>query len=119
MTSSAVHVIQTDRADGSSNLLRGDFLSDGRQIPEVPESGFIGNKARRFDQHAHIRGEITVLSELLALHGDRAGGGPEQAADQLEQHRLAGAVSADKADDLAVLDGQAGILQDGFVLEGF
>src|SRR5579883_2751199 len=41
---------------------------------------------------------------ILAVEGDRAGARPEEAADQVEEGRLAGAVRTDDGAQLAALD---------------
>jgi hypothetical protein len=54
----------------------------------------------------------------VAEHGDRTGGRAEQAGEQLQRGRLAGAVAAEQADELARLDGQVEAVQRSTGLAG-
>ena len=111
--------VQTHQADGVLDLLDRDFLLDGRQVPEVPQTGFIGDEAGSLDQHAGVRREVPILSNLHAVHGDGAGRGQHEAADQLEQDGLPGPVAPDESGDPAAFNRQIRLLQDGLILKRF
>src|SRR5262249_59739009 len=55
--------------------------------------------------------------DVLAVEDDRAGGGPQEAAQEIEAGRLAGAVGSDEADDLAFLDGEVDVVARGQAAE--
>ena len=62
---------------------------------------------------------LGLALDVVAEAGPLAGGRPEQAADQADRRRLAGAVRPEEADDLARRDLEVDIVHDGLVAEAF
>ena len=83
---------------------------------QVAPDGHLVVERRRVGQKADARADLVrVARDVDAVDGHLAGGRQEHAAEDLERGRLAGAVEAEEADDLAALDGE-GEVADGGVL---
>src|SRR6185437_710193 len=59
-----------------------------------------------------------AAEHIPALEGDRAAVAPQEAVEQVEERRLAGAVGADDAEDLALADGESHLLHRAQSTEG-
>jgi hypothetical protein len=70
-----------------------------KRLPDAEER--IEHQLLRHDAERTPRRRV-LGDDVVAQHRDRAGGGPGQAGEDADQGRLAGAVRAEQAEELAL-----------------
>ena len=102
VASSACCAIARSSGPSSANAPRCGKASHQHDV----EHGEVERRVRflRHDGDAARQLAPRPVGQRPAVEGDRPGGGVSDAAQQLEQRRLAGAVRAEEADELAAID---------------
>jgi|GEM_PF-5222450 len=108
------HHLQLDHGGVAHQALRQRALLAQRE-GDVVEHAEGREQRALLEQHAHAAGRAPAgeLRGGLAQHGHAAVGGPGQAQDVAQQHRLAGARSAHEREDLAAPHREVQVLVDG------
>ena len=93
-----------DAAAGFASVVVGEQL-------QVPAAAHVGIEARPFDEARDaFQGPRTIDDWIAPEQLRRAGGGPDQTEQHPQRGRLAGAVRAEVAEDVAGLDGEVDVV---------